>query len=186
MAVENPSFELAGARPGDAAGWRLQAFTQRVRVAAFGAPQVGFESYEWAPAPSELSDLAMQVALFDDVPETVEDYEDGWGGGLFEFSLATADLAIFAGAAAVEDHEWTALLDDIDAEATAQADFVDPDGTTTAEGWEQHIWTTFEPEGYVLDSLDYWGVENRPADALLWIQTYEVDQDKWDTLMTTI
>lgn len=183
MAVVNPSFELAGARPGDAAGWRLQAFTQRVRVAAFGAPPVGFESYEWAPAPTELSDLAMQVALFDDVPETVEDYEDGWGGGLFEFDLALAALATFDGDP-LEEYEWTDLVTAL--ASVEQAEFVGPDGAVTAESWERTIVWSQDDEGYVLESSNFWTVENRPDDALLWIQTYEVDQDKWDTLMTTI
>jgi hypothetical protein len=51
---------------------------------------------------------------------------------------------------------------------------------------EREIWAEFDPNGYVLNSELYWTVDNRPANALHWIQSYEVTIGQWDTLMTTI
>jgi hypothetical protein len=179
--VANPSFEIAGDRPGLAQGWVLTSFTQLVRVGAFGSPPVGVESYAWGAGLDELASRPMEVALFDAAPEAREDYEEGWGGGLFEFTLAQAALGTFDGDP-VEDFEWVEFFETLAEAGFEQGGFVEGGADTN----EREIWTVDDPNGYVLNSALYWTVDNRPANALHWIQSYEVTIGQWDTLMTTI
>lgn len=93
MSVENGSFEQQGARPGAATGWTLEAVTQAQRVAAFGTPAYGTEGFVWGMTLAEARVAPMQVALFDAVPEAIEDFVDGWGADVYLRAIAATEPA---------------------------------------------------------------------------------------------
>lgn len=81
---QNQGFELAGAAPGLAAGWTLAHQASVEEIAGYApAPEraqgdfergwLGNESFVFAFAPSVL-----EPALFDETPESVEDFEENW------------------------------------------------------------------------------------------------------------
>ena len=63
--VANPSFEDAGALPGDAAHWTLQTVTSLERIAGFGpVPHEAWEGFErWSDLPEALARRLVQRAL---------------------------------------------------------------------------------------------------------------------------
>jgi len=85
MALLNPSFEDAGALPGEAAHWTFSAVTSREAIAAFGAaPAEAFESFErWSPFLDALAPSSTVLAFFDGGREGVEDFEQAWANSLY-------------------------------------------------------------------------------------------------------
>jgi hypothetical protein len=85
MALLNPSFEDAGALPGDAAHWTLTAVTSREVIAAFGAARAeAFESFErWFPFVDVLAPSSTVLAFFDGAREGFEDFEELWANSLY-------------------------------------------------------------------------------------------------------
>ena len=108
MPILNPSFEDAGAQPGEAEHWALQAFTGLRRIAGFGpVPHTAREAFErWFELRISfgLGDLAL--ALFDPLAEGHEDFEEAWDNDLYLTELPTGQVitAPFGGGAA-EDME---------------------------------------------------------------------------------
>jgi hypothetical protein len=107
MALQNPSFEEAGALPGEARHWTLTAFTSLEVLAGFGAApeeaQEGFES--WYPHLSTIEDVPVVLAFFER-RQGFEDFAEGWANGVFleEFPPSQLVTCPFAGGA-VEDCE---------------------------------------------------------------------------------
>lgn len=67
MALQNPSFEDAGALPGEAEHWTLTAVTSLEVLAGFGtAPEDGWEDFErWYALLDSLEDVVVVLAFFD-------------------------------------------------------------------------------------------------------------------------
>lgn len=108
-ALLNPSFEDAGALPGDAAHWTLTAFTSLEVVAGFGtAPEKAWEDFaDWYPFLGGLADVPVVLAFFDGNAEGFEDFEEGWANNLHLLELPPAQLVPcpFGGGLDVEDCE---------------------------------------------------------------------------------
>ena len=81
MALLNPSFEDAGALPGEAAHWTLTGVTSREVIAAFGAARAdAFESFErWFSFLDVLAPSSTVLALFDGAREARRDRRYGAG-----------------------------------------------------------------------------------------------------------
>ena len=108
MAVLNPSFEDAGAQPGEAEHWTLQTVTGRERIAGFApAPHEAWESFEhWFELALAFADGALAIAFFDPLAEGYEDFEDAWGNDLYLTELPTGQIVTAPfGGGAVEDME---------------------------------------------------------------------------------
>ena len=139
MALLNPSFEDAGALPGEAAHWTLTGVTSREVIAAFGAARAdAFESFErWCPFLDVLAPSSTVLALFDGAREGFEDFEELWANSLYlrEFQpavlvpLHTPAPETFDGSwvSAGYFHAWGAIT-------SAAASF----GPSTAETFEDH------------------------------------------------
>ena len=108
MAIQNPSFEDAGALPGEAEHWTLQAFTGLRRIAGFGpVPHRAWEDFErWFELLDDFDGITVALALFDPLAEGYEDFEDAWNNDLYLTELPTGQMitAPFGGGA-VEDME---------------------------------------------------------------------------------
>jgi hypothetical protein len=104
MGLVNPTLREEGLTPGSAAGWTLSSFTQAQRLAAFGpAPHRAREDFaRWAPFAAAFEEGDLVMALFDPLPEGVEDFEEAWLDGPLLLGLGEAQLAtlLFAGAPA--------------------------------------------------------------------------------------
>jgi hypothetical protein len=104
MGLVNPTLREEGPTPGSAAGWTLSSFTQVQRLAAFGpAPHRAREDFaRWAPFAAAFEEGDLVMALFDPLPEGVEDFEEAWLDGPLLLGLGEAQLAmlLFAGASA--------------------------------------------------------------------------------------
>jgi len=108
MAILNPSFEDAGAQPGEAEHWTLQTVTGRERIAGFGpAPHEAWEGFErWFDLALAFADGALAIAFFDPLAEGYEDFEDAWGNDLYLTELPTGQVVTAPfGGGAVEDLE---------------------------------------------------------------------------------
>lgn len=108
MPVLNPSFEDAGALPGEAAHWTLAAITSRQRIAGFGPePYAGWEDFErWSELLASLAEADVVLAFFDVLAEGREDFEEGWDNDLFLVELPPGQTVTATfGAGAVEDLE---------------------------------------------------------------------------------
>ena len=139
MALLNPSFEDAGALPGEAAHWTLTAVTSREAIAAFGAaPAEAFESFErWFPFVDVLAPSSTVLAFFDGAREGFEDFEEAWANSLYLREFQPAVLVAFLTPApetfdatwesAGYFHAWGAIT-------SAAASF----GPSTAETFEDH------------------------------------------------
>lgn len=79
---QNLGFELAGTAPGLAAGWTFAHLASVEEAAGYGTPEAPEESFErgWTNDTFHfgLGPTAVEPALFDDGPESVEDFEEGW------------------------------------------------------------------------------------------------------------
>jgi len=93
MALLNPSFEDAGARPGEAAHWTLTAVTRLEVLAGFGVPKEACEDFErWYVWRASLSDSAVALAFFSGQREGFEAFSRGWDNDAFLFELPPAQL----------------------------------------------------------------------------------------------
>jgi hypothetical protein len=110
MALANPSFEDAGALPGDAAHWTLTAHTSREAIAAFGAaPPEAFESFErWFAFVDALAGVTTVIAFFDGGRDGDEDFEEAWANSLYlrEFQPAVL-VPLHTPAAETFDANWS-------------------------------------------------------------------------------
>ena len=108
MALLNPSFEDAGAFPGDAQGWTLVTICSAERIAGFGPlPLEAWEGFErWFAWVARIADTTTVVALFDARAEVREDFDEGWSNDLFLVEMPPAQLSagLFSGTA-VENME---------------------------------------------------------------------------------
>ncbi len=108
MASKNPSFEDAGALPGQAEHWTLQAFTSLRRIAGFGpVPHRAWEDFErWFELQDDLDGVTVAIAFFDPLAEGVEDFNEAWDNDLYLTELPTGQVitAPFGGGA-VEDFD---------------------------------------------------------------------------------
>ncbi|MCU0659810.1 MAG: hypothetical protein MUF64_32450 [Polyangiaceae bacterium] len=105
MGLVNPTLREEGPTPGSAAGWTMSSVTQAQRIAAFGpAPHRAAEDFErWAPFAAAFEEGDLVMALFDPLPEGVEDFEEAWLDGPLFLALGEAQLAQAAfGGALVE------------------------------------------------------------------------------------
>ena len=108
MAVSNPSFEDAGAMPGQAEHWTLITSVAGRRIAGFGpSPHRAWEDFErWCELLERFDDLAVVIARFGPARRRYENFEAGWNNDIYLFELPTGQLetAIFGGRE-VEDFE---------------------------------------------------------------------------------
>ena len=103
MALLNPRFLLPGDHPGEAAHWTLTVFTSLERFAGFGPePYQACEGFErWTELLRDIDAVVIAFALFDALPEAVEDFEDAWQNDAYLFELPTGHIirAAFGGKA---------------------------------------------------------------------------------------
>lgn len=95
---QNLGFEDAGAAPGLAEGWTLAHLASVEELAGYGSPERPWEDFERGWMNDDfLFSLAQAVigpALYDDVPESVEDFEEGWSQNeAFVRELASVEAA---------------------------------------------------------------------------------------------
>lgn len=115
MSIANPSFETAGATPGQAASWTVSVVSSAESIAEFGTDALdGAERFEsgWDNDAYlfALEDGDIESAVFDELvgPSVVEDFGHGWDGNeLFLWELASVQAATFDGPVgeAFEDFE---------------------------------------------------------------------------------
>jgi hypothetical protein len=105
MAVLNPSFEDAGASPGQAANWTVASTVTTFEIASFDTGgYIGWEDFEsdWSNTPfySEFGAGALEVAEFEStttIPNEVEDFEQLWSNLPYLTELSVIDAATFDG-----------------------------------------------------------------------------------------
>lgn len=91
MALLNPSFEDAGALPGEAAHWTLIAVTQLSTIAGFGgAPELAWETFDWGPWFGSLADVPVTRMFFG--ANGFENFEVGWLAGVYVNAFSPAQL----------------------------------------------------------------------------------------------
>jgi hypothetical protein len=77
MPVVNGDFEIPGEHGGIPSGWTIRALCQTRQHAAFaGIPRLGLELFAWSLDPDAV--IHLESATFDALPETVEDFFEGW------------------------------------------------------------------------------------------------------------
>lgn len=93
MALLNPSFEDAGALPGEAAHWTLSAVTSAEEIAGFGpAPEQACEHFErWFELHVTIDDVVV-LAYFDSGLKGYESFDNGWGNHVFLWEMPPAQL----------------------------------------------------------------------------------------------
>src|SRR5690606_6228036 len=108
MAILNPSFEDAGAAPGEAEHWTIVTVTSLERIAGFGpAPHRAWEDFErWFDLLLAFGPGQLALAFFDPIAEGFEDFEEAWANDLYMTELPAGQVitAPFGGGA-VEDME---------------------------------------------------------------------------------
>lgn len=108
MAILNPSFEDAGAEPGQAAQWTLVTSAGRERIAGFGpAPHQAWEGFErWFDLLPAFGDGSLALAFFDPLGEAIEDFDEAWANDLYLTELPPGQVITAAfGGGAVENLE---------------------------------------------------------------------------------
>ncbi len=108
MPVLNPSFEDAGALPGEAEHWTLSTVTAAERIAGFGpSPHRASEDFErWSELRAAFGDGDLAMALFDPLAEGFEDFEEAWMSGVYLTELPPGQVVTAPfGGGAVEDME---------------------------------------------------------------------------------
>jgi hypothetical protein len=158
MAILNPSFEDAGAQPGEAEHWTLQSNTSLRRIAGFGpAPQDAWEGFErWFELLDDLDGIPVAIAFFDPLAEGFEDFEDAWDNDIYLTELPTGQVVTAPfGGGAVEDMEdgWSNVP-----YATAWADVAGVIGLFDAEPREDFEEQWRSNESYAWAWTDVAGV----------------------------
>jgi hypothetical protein len=94
MALLNPSFEDAGAIPGEAAHWTLTAVTSAEEIAGFGAaPEEAWEDFErWFDLLDSINDVVVVLAFFDGALKGYDAFESGWANAVYLYDLPPAQL----------------------------------------------------------------------------------------------
>ena len=94
MGLLNPSFEDAGAAPGEAAHWTLTTFCSAERLAGFGpAPARAWEDFErWFALHAAFVAGDVALAFFDPLAEGLEDFEEAWDNVYFLLELPTGQI----------------------------------------------------------------------------------------------
>ena len=94
MALLNPSFEDAGALPGEAAAWTLTAVTSLEVLAGFGAsPEQAWEDFErWVGLAPDLGNVLTARGFLDFSVNGYEAFSQGWGVGAFLLELPPAQV----------------------------------------------------------------------------------------------
>jgi hypothetical protein len=89
MAILNPSFEDAGALPGEAEHWALSAVTSLEEIAGFGtAPEEAWEDFErWFELLDSIDDVVVVLAFFDSALKGYEEFESGWANVVYLYDL---------------------------------------------------------------------------------------------------
>ena len=115
MALLNPRFLLPGDHPGEAAHWTLTAFTSLERFAGFGPePYQACEGFErWTELLRDIDAVVIAFALFDALPEAVEDFEDAWQNDAYLFELPTGHIIRAAFDGKTEEDLETGWLNDL-------------------------------------------------------------------------
>ena len=115
MALLNPRFLLPGDHPGEAAHWTLTAFTSLERFTGFGPePYQACEGFErWTELLRDLDAIVIAFALFDALPEAVEDFEDAWQNDIYLFELPTGHIIRAAFDGKAEEDLETSWLNDL-------------------------------------------------------------------------
>ena len=108
MAILNPSFEDAGAAPGEAEHWTIVTVTSLERIAGFGpAPHRAWEDFErWFDLLLAFGPGQLALAFFDPIAEGFEDFEEAWANDHYMTELPAGQVITAAfGGGAVEDME---------------------------------------------------------------------------------
>ena len=108
MAIANPSFEDAGAAPGQAEHWTLRTSASLERIAGFGPdPYRAWEDFErWFDLMLSLGPGDVTLAFFDPLAEGYEDFEEAWDNDLYMTELPSGQVVTAPfGGGAVEDLE---------------------------------------------------------------------------------
>ena len=108
MAIANPSFEDAGAAPGQAEHWTLRTSASLERIAGFGPdPYRAWEDFDrWFDLVLSLGPGDVVLAFFDPLAEGYEDFEEGWSNDLYLTELPSGQVVTAPfGGGAVEDME---------------------------------------------------------------------------------
>jgi len=104
MAIANPSFEDAGAAPGQAEHWTLRTNAALERIAGFGPdPHRAWEDFDrWFDLVLSLDPGEVAIAFFDTLAEGYEDFEDSWDNDLYMTGLPSGQVITspFGGGAA--------------------------------------------------------------------------------------
>ncbi len=110
---QNLGFEDAGAAPGLAEGWTLSQLASVEEIAGYGSPERPQEDFERGWTNDDflfaLAQAVIGPAIYDDVPESVEDFNEGWSQNeAFVRELASAEAADYdpsGGTKLVEDFD---------------------------------------------------------------------------------
>ena len=95
MGLLNPSFEEAGAGPGEAADWTLVTFVARERIAGFGDPCRAWEGFAWSELVLAFDDGDLALAFFDPLAEGFEDFRDAWDNDHFLLELPSGQVVAY-------------------------------------------------------------------------------------------
>ena len=163
MAIVNPSFEDAGAEPGQAQHWTLTTSVAGQRIAGFGpAPDEAWEGFErWFELLTEFAAGSLALALFDPLAEGHEDFEEAWSNDLYLTELPSGQVitAPFGGGA-VEDMEdgwsnvpyaldWSAVTATTDIfDGEPREDFEDAWRNNQAFAW---LWSSVTSQAALFD-----------------------------------
>ena len=108
MPISNPSFEDAGAAPGQADHWTMRSAAALERIAGFGPdPFRAWEDFErWFDLVLSLGPGDVALAFFDPLAEGYEDFEEAWANDLYMTELPSGQIVTAPfGGGAVEDVE---------------------------------------------------------------------------------
>jgi hypothetical protein len=97
MPLQNPGFEDAGARPGEAAFWTLFTVVANERIAGFGPePHRAWEDFErWFERQVAFDDGDLVPATFGPIANRSEDFEAAWSNVPYLTELPTGQLVTF-------------------------------------------------------------------------------------------
>lgn len=158
----NPSFETAGTGPGAAASWTITVVATAEQDAAFDADPESLEDFEegWSSNEDAIFELegadvsapfvetftewagafymqlpGAEAAVFDTVPESIEDFEEGWQNDSYVFAMdyhddAAATYGTFDGNVEAFDSWGAYLFDFVGVGTDLELGTFPPTGTT--------------------------------------------------------
>ncbi len=183
---QNLGFEDAAAAPGLAAAWELVHLASVEEIAGYGSPERPQEDFERGWANDHflvgLAPTIVEPALFDDGPESVEDFEEGWSENEYFLrelaSAAAADYDPNGGTKLVEDFEGLWNGNESFLSGFAPADLIDVPTEAFEAGWRGN-------ESYLF-ALAPSDVNAASYDAASTPEPVEDFEDLWPTPMTTL